>query len=164
VEQTSRHARAWNCKHVRAFKKRPISLSPLSPSLFSPGGRHDQRVARCDPIRSDPMRCDAMRCDAMGAAAGDVPARCADISLKYHDDLFEIYLRVFFAPIFAIGVNACARAAIDRAVVDATVAVAFRQLSITANTVAAFMQHPDPTTFGPKAVEEDEKEKTRASL
>jgi len=67
-----------------------------------------------------------------------------------------------FAPIFApIREIACARA---RRVVDAAAAVAFRQLSITANTVAAFMQHPDPTTFGPEAVRPSRRKKKEKNL
>lgn len=89
------------------------------------------------PTRSDPIR------SAVGAAAGDVPARCVDVSLEMHDGPFEITRapsacsRRFFR--FA---RPCARA--HATIGRFTANAAFRQLSITANTVAAFMQHPEP--------------------
>jgi len=54
-EQTSRHARAWNCKHVRAFKKRAsLSLSFFLRADGTISGSHD--ATRSDTIRSDAMR------------------------------------------------------------------------------------------------------------
>lgn len=85
---------------------------------------------------------------------------------KVFDGPFEIFSRT----LARIRADFCAdprsRVRARRIVVDAAAAVTFRQLSITANTVAAFMQHPDPTTFGPEAVRpsgrKKKEKKTRA--